>query len=184
MLADLPHAAAGDIADIEPERLEFADRLGRQMVRLVRSITRAGAHFAAHEKAAVESAAYALLAQLILDGPRRTTALAEAMHSDPSTVSRQTATLVRLGLIERRPDPMDGRACLLAATTKGEEVFAEQRKRKREHLAVMLANWPAADLQRFTALLDRFNDDFETYRTQLFGLGRQSAHRDEGEIAR
>jgi DNA-binding MarR family transcriptional regulator len=137
----------------------------------------------------VESAAYALLAHLIVDGPRRTTALAEAVHSDPSTVSRQTAAMVRLGLIERRPDPMDGRACLLAATEKGEQVFADHRKCKDEHLAAMLADWSAADLRRFAALLDRFNNDFEAYRPQLFGASRDMVHpdmvhRDEGETVR
>ena len=48
------------------------------------------------------------------DAHRR--ALAAAVHSDPSTVSRQVAALVRAGLIERQADPEDGRASVLVPT--------------------------------------------------------------------
>lgn len=180
----IPEIPAAVVDAIEPVRLEAADRLGRQIIRFVRSITRVGAHFAAHRKDGLEGAAYTLLAHLITEGPRRTTALAEALHSDPSTVSRQTAALVRLGLVERRSDRLDGRACLLVATEEGERVFVEHRKRRDAHLAAMLAGWSETDLQRFTSLMDRFNSDFEAYRPQLLGLGRDMDHQEEGESIR
>ena len=59
----------------------------------------------------------------MIEGPHRSNALAEAVHSDPSTVSRQIAALVKVGYVERRPDPADGRACLLAAT---DELITDQ----------------------------------------------------------
>src|SRR4051794_35740785 len=40
----------------------------------------------------------------------RVSALAEVLHSDVSTVSRQVSTLVDLGFVRRGPDPDDGRA--------------------------------------------------------------------------
>ena len=70
----------------------------------------------------VEWAAYGLLFQLVNDGPRRSSALAETACVDPSTVSRQVAQLVKAGLVERQSDPEDGRASLLVAT--------EQRPRR------------------------------------------------------
>lgn len=181
VIPEIPPAVADAI---EPVRLEAADRLGSQIIRFVRSIARVGAHFAAHRKDGVEGAAYALLAHLITEGPRRTTALAEALHSDPSTISRQTAALVRLGLVERRSDQMDGRVCLLVATDEGERVFAEHRRRRDAHLAAMLAGWSESELRQFTFLLDRFNSDLEAYRPQLLGLGRDMDHQEEGENTR
>jgi len=51
--------------------------------------------------------------------------LAARSGLDPSTVSRTVATLVALGLIERRADPHDGRATVLALTGAGEMLLAE-----------------------------------------------------------
>jgi hypothetical protein len=60
------------------------------------------------------------------DGPRRAGALADAVHSDPSTISRQIGHLVKLGYVERTADPEDGRATLLAATDEGRRVLEEK----------------------------------------------------------
>ncbi|MGH3620713.1 MAG: MarR family winged helix-turn-helix transcriptional regulator [Sciscionella sp.] len=171
--------AAVPLEDIDPDRLDMADDLGHQLIRFIRLISRVGAHFAAAQKDGVETAAYALLACLVMEGPRRTTALAEAVHSDISTVSRQSATLVRLGLVERRPDPQDGRACLLAATPEGERVFDYNRKQRDAHIARMLGKWDDSEVRELVSLLDRFNTDFEVYRPQMLGNIRRTTE-DEG----
>jgi DNA-binding MarR family transcriptional regulator len=88
-------------------------------------------------------------------------ALAEEVHSDPSTISRQVGQLVRLGLVERTADPADGRATLLAATAEGRRVFEENRRRRNEHLADLLSPWPDGDRRALAALLARFADDYE-----------------------
>jgi hypothetical protein len=77
---------------------EVADRLGRHLVRLIRLIDRSRAHHAAtRDEYGMEHAAYVLLFHLVSEGPRRAGELAEAVHSDPSTLSRQVANLVQLG---------------------------------------------------------------------------------------
>ena len=151
----------------EPPDLEVADQLGHQLVRFARLISRAKAQFAATHPDGVESASYALLAHLVIDGPQRTTALAEAVHSDPSTVSRQTSQLVSHGWVERRADPADGRACLLVATDEGQRVFHHNRCERTKHLAGLLSGWPAADRRTLVTLLDRLNTDFEHYKAPL-----------------
>lgn len=165
--------------DVDPGRLEMADDLGHQLVRFIRLISRVGSHLAAAKKDGVETAAYALLACLVMEGPRRTTSLAEAVHSDTSTVSRQIASLVRLGLVERRPDPQDGRACQLAATPEGERVFDYNRKQRDAHIARMLEKWDDSEVRELVSLLDRFNSDFEVYRPHLLGSIRKT-NEDEG----
>lgn len=93
-----------------------SDRIGHELIRLIRLIERGKVAKARED--GVERAAYVLLARLVIEGPHRSNALAEAVHSDPSTVSRQIATLVRIGYVERRPDPADGRASLLILTAR------------------------------------------------------------------
>ena len=141
------------------ERWATSDRLAHQLIRLVRMIERK--HAGKTGPDGVERAAYVLLARLVLDGPRRSNALAESVHSDPSTVSRQVAALVRVGLVERKPDPDDGRACLLAATPEGLRVFEANRDRRNTDLSELTAHWDEADRVRLAELLDRFTTDLE-----------------------
>lgn len=171
----LPDFAAAEVDDIDPARLDRADEVGHQLIRFIRLVSRVGSHIASGQKDGVETAAYALLACLVMEGPQRTTALAESVYSDISTVSRQSASLVRLGLVERRPDPQDGRACLLAATPEGERVFEYNRRQRDAHIAQMLADWDEADVRTLTRLLGRFNTDFEAYRGTLLGERRDAA---------
>lgn len=185
VISDLPPVSTDglDVETLDVETEEAADRLGYQLVRFMRLVSRIGSHVAARQADGMESAAYALLAHLVKGGPRRTTALAEAMHSDTSTVSRQSAALVRDGLVERRADPADGRAFLLAATERGAQMFEHNRRRRNAHLAAMLHGWPSQELHEFTGLLARFNTSFEDYRQHL--LGTESAQgQNEGETVR
>jgi len=143
------------------EELRTADEIGSQLVRLVRLIERVQAQYHAEHPDAVDRATYLLLVHLVKDGPRRAGALAEAVHSDPSTVSRQVAQLVRLGLVERVADPADGRATLLVATDEGRRVFDENRQLRNRGIASLMAEWPDDDRQTFARLLARFTDGFE-----------------------
>lgn len=144
-------------------REQELDRIGGELYRLLRQMERVQARQAARQGDGLERATYLLLVHLVKGGPRRLGALAEAVHSDASTVSRQAATLVKLGLVERRADQSDGRASLLAATEAGERVFQDKRRRRNEMFAEMLAAWPDEDRRRLGELLARFNEDYERY---------------------
>jgi DNA-binding MarR family transcriptional regulator len=143
------------------QELAVADAVGSALIRLVRLIERKRDRYQAEHPDAIERAAYHLLAHLVLDGPRRASALAEAVHSDPSTISRQVGSLVRLGYVERTADPEDGRATLLAATDEGRRVFEENRRARNHNLAELLATWPEPDRVALRELLDRFTTDLE-----------------------
>jgi DNA-binding MarR family transcriptional regulator len=149
---------------VTTEELQTADEIGSQLVRLVRLIERVQAHYQSEHPDAVDRATYLLLVHLVKDGARRAGALAEAVHSDPSTVSRQVAHLVRLGLVERVADPADGRATLLVATDEGRRVFAENRRLRNRRIAGLMASWPDDDRRTFAQLLTRFTDEFERHK--------------------
>src|SRR5262245_52933862 len=125
--------------------------LGKQQATLGHKMSRAG----------VDRSAVMLLKALVHVGPSRSSALATAVHSDPSTVSRQIAGLVRDGLVERRADPEDGRASVLAPTEAGVKLLEEQRKRTGLALARVVRQWAPEDVETFLDLLDRFVTDHE-----------------------
>ncbi|GLZ40335.1 MarR family transcriptional regulator [Actinokineospora sp. NBRC 105648] len=114
-------------------------------------------------KVGIDRSSIVLLKNLVALGPSRSSALAEAIHSDPSTVSRQVATLVKDGLVERRADPEDGRASLLAVTEAGTALLTEQRARMALSLARMVSHWDPADLDTFVVLFERFLADHANY---------------------
>lgn len=104
-----------------------------------------------------------LLVPLRRQGPMRTGALAEAVHSDASTVSRQVADLVREGLVERRADPYDGRATVLVVTDKAERTVDEALEHRDAYLTELFDDWKGSDLKDLVRLLGRLADDLETH---------------------
>ncbi|WP_330232627.1 MarR family transcriptional regulator [Nocardia sp. NBC_00508] len=142
--------------------LVAADELGKQLVRFVRAVNRAKAQPAKPGPDGLERLAYSVLFCLVHDGPQRAGRLAELLHAEASTISRQSRSLVAHGLVERRADPVDGRACVLAATAEGVRVFEENRALRNRWLADILADWSARDRDTLTVLLDRLTAGIET----------------------
>ena len=79
----------------------------------------------------VDRAGYLALRTLRRLGPQRTNALAGALQLDASTVTRQVNALVAGGLVERRPDPADGRSSILALTSAGRATMGEVERERR-----------------------------------------------------
>jgi DNA-binding MarR family transcriptional regulator len=148
----------------DPAELAVADAVGSQLTRLVRLVERV--HAQSHGPDSIERATYLLLVHLVKDGPQRASALADAVHSDPSTISRQIGHLVKLGYVERTADPDDGRATRLAATDEGRRVLESNRARRTASIAELLGSWSPADRTTLAELLGRFVTDFETFKTR------------------
>lgn len=159
--------------EARPEH-ELADRVSTAMVRLNKMHACVAAQM---NKAGIDKAAFVLLANLVHLGPSRSSALAEAVFSDPSTVSRQVAGLVKDGLVERRADPEDGRASVLVATEAGHQLLAERRRMRNAAIARMFGGWSEPDWLKFTDLFERFVEDYENALPQFLaesGLGPRS----------
>ena len=144
-----------------------SSELSAQVVRLTRQVGTLRAHLTNRSRHGVEWSAYVVLFHLVKSGAMRSNALAELVCSDPSTISRQTASLVDHGLVERRPDPDDGRAVQLAATDQGRALFDQMREERDGLIASVLVDWDDADVRTLTALLDRFTTDLEHHRPRL-----------------
>ncbi|MBB5912307.1 DNA-binding MarR family transcriptional regulator [Nocardia transvalensis] len=146
---------------------EVIDVIGQQLIRLGRIRERTNAQVAAASGGEIEISAYSIIFRLLADGPMRSGALAEAMFSDASTISRQVAGLVKRELIERRADPDDGRASVLVVTDAGRELAGQLRRRRMEMLEHIVADWDQGDREQLAVLLRRFVDDYETARPAL-----------------
>src|ERR1700744_3971374 len=88
----------------------------------------------------------AALASINRDGPLTPSELAEIERVKRPSMTRTLGCLDREGLIERTPDPADGRSSLVAVNAAGRERLRRLRGRKNAYLAKRMRGLPAADV--------------------------------------
>ncbi|ROQ82555.1 MarR family transcriptional regulator [Streptomyces sp. NBC_01260] len=100
-----------------------------------------------------------VLARLADGGPATTAALARAEFVRPQSMRLTLGALEDQGLVERAPDPDDGRKSVMSITGSGHSTLAEVRAAKRNWLAeAIAAELDGAErrtVAEATALLDR-----------------------------
>ncbi|PPL16828.1 MarR family winged helix-turn-helix transcriptional regulator [Microterricola pindariensis] len=96
---------------------------------------------------------------LAREGAMRPSALAERLRVGASNVSKISARLAALGLVQKVADPADSRASLLQLTPQGEAVMASLVEAGDRMMAEILADWPSADRAELGRLLARFERD-------------------------
>jgi DNA-binding MarR family transcriptional regulator len=163
-------------AELSEWEIECGHRLAGTMFALGKQQASLGHRMS---KAGVDRSTIVLLKTLVALGASRSSELATAIHSDPSTVSRQVAAMVRDGLVERRADPEDGRASMLVPTERGLALLAEQRRRMGLALAQVVKQWEPDDVSRFLELFERFVADHERALPML--MNACVSARSEGE---
>jgi len=105
---------------------------------------------------ALDRAAYVILRRLQADGPQNVSALAAALNLDGSTVTRQVTALQKDGLIERHPDPRDGRGTVIEATTLGLRQVEAVRAARRALYGTVLRDYSGDERRQLAATLERF----------------------------
>ncbi|MGI8645584.1 MAG: MarR family winged helix-turn-helix transcriptional regulator [Nocardioides sp.] len=128
------------------------------LIRRVRRVIGERAR-AVHE--GLQPASYLLLAHLAEIGPARSSVVVDAFEIDKGAVSRQVQHLVELGLVERQPDPADGRATLLSVTPEAQARLADVRAHRRKWLDERLGDWTEQDLDVLVKALGRYNRAFD-----------------------
>jgi len=88
--------------------------------------------------------------------------MVEKFNIDKGAVSRQLQHLDDLGLVERTPDPADGRATLVAASEDAVRRLADVAEHRRKWLDEQLGDWDAEELAHFADLLERYNHSLGT----------------------
>jgi DNA-binding MarR family transcriptional regulator len=104
----------------------------------------------------IDPGTFWLLKTISHRGPLRITELATSTHLDTSTVSRHVSQLERNGMVERTPDPADGRAQLVGISAAGQDELDQAFQRRRDVLEATLAEWDEHDVAEFERLLSKF----------------------------
>jgi DNA-binding MarR family transcriptional regulator len=138
-------------------------------IDLQRTVRRSKARLLAAAGNDVESATHLLLHTVESEGPMRASALAASAHADLSTVSRQVTALVGRGLLERRADQRDGRACVLAVTDAGRAAIAEHERGRQAFFEEVLAGWSADELRQFGQQMERFTAAYDRVHAARVG---------------
>ncbi len=147
---DAAHGEASHVAHGRDAALEIIQRELTAFARRARGI-------AAHMHPELSLVSFTLLSHVEYQPGCRATDLATHYLLDKSTISRQVSVLERAGLVARGADPVDARVHVLHLTPRGEEVLAQVNEARRQAFRRRLAEWGAADLDRFAEYLRRYN---------------------------
>ncbi len=121
---------------------DAAARLRLGIVRTARRLRQE----AAAEATGLTPTSTAALATIDRHGPLTPSELAKLERVQRPTVTRTLGCLDREGLIERTPDPTDGRSALVSVNAAGRERLRRLRGRKNAFLAKRMQEMPAADI--------------------------------------
>jgi DNA-binding MarR family transcriptional regulator len=117
----------------------------------------------------VDRAGYVMLRTLDRLGPTSVNALADELHLDASTVTRQAASLEGAGFVDRRPDPGDRRCVSVLLTPAGGAAMAEVERERRRLLQGLIGGWTASERDSFGGALSRLNLALEDTRSTPAG---------------
>lgn len=137
-----------------------ADELGRleqEVGVLIRRVRRVIGERARAVHPDLQPASYLMLTHLAAEGPQRSSAMSERFNVDKGAISRQVQHLCDLGLLEREPDPVDGRAMLISASADAVRRMESIDHERRKWLDSQLAEWSEDDLREFVSGLSRYN---------------------------
>jgi DNA-binding MarR family transcriptional regulator len=126
---------------------ESAARLRMAIVRTARRLRQE----AAGSGGELTPTAVGALATVERHGPLTPSELAEVERIKRPTATGILRVLVEAGLVDRAPDPADGRSALVSVNAAGRERLRRLRGRKNAYLARRMRDLPGEDLR----ILDR-----------------------------
>lgn len=119
--------------------------------------TRSGqSRLAHHASSELTLAAYRILVQVAADKECRITDLAAGFEVGKPTMSRQVVSLETLGLVTRRPDPLDGRGVLVSLSPAGKRLLARARRIRHQWIDTLLLGFDEEEAAEFSRLFHRF----------------------------
>ncbi|MBO1754787.1 MarR family winged helix-turn-helix transcriptional regulator [Allobranchiibius sp. CTAmp26] len=157
--------------------LGMASKVGEDLVHLMKAMS-ALKHHVPRLHPDVETSAYPVLFA-VSTGPLRVSAIAERIHSDVSTVSRQVSHLVQVRILEKVSDPADGRAQNIALAPDGKQLLEDIHESRGEMFATLMSSWTTDEAQDFDHSLRRLNDDL----TRTFAARSTSGPTDRSDAS-
>lgn len=143
---------------VRDERPDGADSIGVieiELMKLVRHLET----FARRSDlyASVDRAGYLALRTLDDFGPKSVNALAEALHLDASTVTRQVGTLEGAGFITRLANLGDRRSSSIVPTPAGLEIMRTVERDRRRRLETLVGEWREEERRSLGSTMSKLN---------------------------
>jgi DNA-binding MarR family transcriptional regulator len=138
-------------------RADLLGGLEQEVGVMIRRIRRVIGERARSVHPDLQSSSYLMLTWLNQHGAQRSSAMAEAFGIDKGAISRQVQHLLDLGLVDRSPDPDDGRATLVSASAEAAARINQVNDDRRRWLDDRLVDWPDSDLAEFVRMLSSYN---------------------------
>ncbi len=138
--------------------------LERELSTLIRRLKRVVAERASEVHPELQPAAYWILTHLEHHGSQRAATVAEHLELDKGAVSRHVQHLLDLGLLDRTPDPDDGRATLLTLSEDAARRLSAVDEHRRQWFDEALGSWDDDELAGFASDLSRYNRTLEQAR--------------------
>lgn len=138
-------------------RYDTLRQLEREVGVMIRRVRRVLAHRAAAVHPDLAPASYLMLSWVVDHGAVRASELAEVFGIDKGAISRQVQQLTDLGLVDKVPDPDDGRATLVSASEEAVRRLEDVTASRRAWLDERLSEWSERDLTEFVNGLARYN---------------------------
>jgi DNA-binding MarR family transcriptional regulator len=133
-----------DTIPIEPGSAAASDVELAARLRL--AITRTARRLRQEAGTDLSPSQLAALATIERHGPLAPSELAERERIRRPTATRVLARLVEAGLVERIPDPADGRSAIVSVSSEGCALLRRLRRRKTAYLATRIRDLPPQDL--------------------------------------
>jgi DNA-binding MarR family transcriptional regulator len=143
-----------------PTEIPLAERAAHLRTAIVRTARRLRQEAAA-ETSGLTPTSVAALATIERHGPLTPSEIAAIERVKRPTITRTLRCLGREGLIDRAPDPEDGRSALVSVNGAGREWLRRLRKRKNAYLARRmrdLTDEEVETLERAAEILERMRE--------------------------
>src|ERR1700722_15367691 len=140
------------------EEADVADDLSiveLELMKLVRHLETFGRKSSLYQE--VDRAGYLALRTLDGLGPSCINGLAQELHLDSSTVTRQVSTLESAGFVTRQVDPNDGRSWLIDLTPEGRKAMRTVERGRRRAIDSMLADWQSKEVGDLARTISQLN---------------------------
>jgi DNA-binding MarR family transcriptional regulator len=138
--------------------VDVADDVGiveLELLKLVRHLETFGRKSSLYQE--VDRAGYLALRTLDDLGPSCINGLAQELHLDSSTVTRQVSALESGDFVTRRVDPNDGRSWLIDLTPRGRKAMRTVERGRREAIHSMLASWQSEEVHDLARKIAKLN---------------------------
>jgi DNA-binding MarR family transcriptional regulator len=126
-----------------------------ELMKLVRHLETFGRKSSLYVR--VDRAGYLALRTLDAMGPTCINALAQALHLDASTATRQIGVLESGGFVRRQADPSDGRSSMIVPTAEGRRAMQKVEHGRREAIETVLEGWDESERTDLARVMVKLN---------------------------